>query len=58
LLPVPEFGPRLILGYEGAGELAEADQRVLPGKLLAADHRFRHPELEGSLRHQLGRIVR
>jgi uncharacterized protein (TIGR01777 family) len=58
LLPVPEFGPRLILGYEGAGELAEADQRVLPGKLLAADHRFRHPELEGSLRHQLGRIIR
>ncbi len=58
LVPVPGFGPRLILGHEGAGELAEADQRVMPGKLLAAEHHFRHPDLEGSLRHQLGRILR
>ncbi|WP_232240626.1 epimerase, partial [Kutzneria sp. 744] len=30
LLPVPSFGPRLVLGAEGADELAGASQRVVP----------------------------
>ncbi|MBF6353953.1 TIGR01777 family protein [Nocardia higoensis] len=55
LLPVPGFGPALLLGAEGARELAAADQRVLPSRLVAAGHSFRHPELEGALRHMLGR---
>ena len=54
LLPVPSFGPRLLLGEQGARELAEADQRVLPARLTAAGHRFRQPLLADALAHQLG----
>jgi len=54
-LPVPALGPRLLLGQEGTSELAEAGQRVSPRRLLRDGHRFRHPELEPALRHQLGR---
>ena len=54
-LPVPGLGPRLLLGAEGASELAGADQRVSPRRLLRSGHRFRHPELEPALRHLLGR---
>jgi uncharacterized protein (TIGR01777 family) len=54
-LPVPGLGPRLLLGAEGASELAGADQRVSPRRLLRNGHRFRHPELEPALRHLLGR---
>ncbi len=32
LLPVPSFGPRVLLGRQGATELAEASQRVHPGR--------------------------
>jgi uncharacterized protein (TIGR01777 family) len=55
LLPVPAAGPRLLLGTEGAKELAEASQRVRPARLAAAGHPFRFPELEGALRHVLGK---
>ena len=54
VLPVPSFGPRLLLGGQGARELAEADQRVVPTKLQALDHRFRHPCIDDALAHQLG----
>ena len=54
-LPVPAFGPRLFLGAEGAQELAAANQRVHPERLLTSGHPFRHPELEPALRHLLGR---
>lgn len=55
LLPTPAIGPQLILGREGARELALADQRVAPEVLSRRDHRFRRPSLEDCLRHQLGR---
>jgi hypothetical protein len=55
LLPVPPFGPRLLLGEQGARELACANQRVLPARLEQADHHFRRPDLEQTLRHLLGR---
>lgn len=55
VLPVPAVGPRLLLGEQGARELACASQQVLPKRLLGADHRFRMPELEQVLRHLLGR---
>jgi NAD dependent epimerase/dehydratase family enzyme len=55
LLPVPPLGPKVLLGEQGARELALANQRVLPARLLAADHRFRRPDLEQTLRHLLGR---
>ena len=54
LLPVPSFGPRLLLGEQGARELAEADQRVLPTKLQTLGHRFRHQAVDDALAHQLG----
>ena len=55
VLPVPGLGPRLLLGEEGARELACASQRVVPAKLQQAGHRFRHPDLDQALRHLLGR---
>ena len=54
LLPVPSIGPRMLLGEQGARELAEADQRVLPAKLQALGHRFRHATIDDALAHQLG----
>ncbi|TGD86329.1 TIGR01777 family protein [Mycolicibacterium sp. CH28] len=55
VLPVPSIGPRILLGGQGARELAEADQRVLPTKLQALGHRFRHTTVADALAHQLGR---
>ena len=55
LLPVPPLGPVALLGQQGARELALANQRVLPARLLQAGHRFRRPDLEQTLRHLLGR---
>ncbi|HEY5151553.1 MAG TPA: TIGR01777 family oxidoreductase [Mycobacterium sp.] len=55
LLPVPSIGPRILLGEQGARELAEADQRVVPTKLQAIGHRFRHQTVDDALAHQLGR---
>jgi uncharacterized protein len=55
VLPVPGLGPRLLLGDEGARELAQASQHVQPERLIAAGHEFRQPELDGALRHVFGR---
>ena len=55
VLPVPSLGPRVLLGEQGARELACASQRVLPHKLTAVGHRFRQPDLDQALRHLLGR---
>ena len=55
LVPVPPLGPRLLLGAEGAREIAEASQYVCPQRLINAGHHFRYPELEVALRHVLGR---
>ncbi len=53
-LPVPSFGPRLLLGSQGAQELAEADQRVVPARLQGLGHGFRRPQIEAALAHELG----
>lgn len=55
LLPVPSLGPRVLLGAQGARELAEASQRVVPAKLLAVGHPFRAPQVADALAHQLGK---
>ena len=55
VLPVPSLGPKVLLGSQGARELAEADQRVSPAKLLGVGHRFRQPLIDEALAHQLGR---
>jgi NAD dependent epimerase/dehydratase family enzyme len=54
MLPVPSLGPRLLLGRQGATELAEANQRVIPARLEALGHRFRHRNVADALAHQLG----
>lgn len=55
VLPVPSAGPRLLLGEQGARELAEASQQVVPAKLESLGHRFRRPRIEDALAHELGR---
>jgi NAD dependent epimerase/dehydratase family enzyme len=55
LVPVPSFGPALLLGSQGARELAEASQRVVPSKLLAVGHEFRDGDVGAALAHQLGK---
>lgn len=54
-IPVPAFGPRLLLGKEGAEELAFADQRVSSRKVSESGYKFRNVDLESALRHVLGR---
>lgn len=54
-LPVPAFGPKLLLGKQGAEELAFASQRVSSDKLTGSGYEFRHTDLEAALRHNLGR---
>jgi uncharacterized protein len=56
VVPAPELGLRVLLGHQGADELAMASQRVRPERLVEVGYRFRHPTLEGSLRHLLGRL--
>jgi uncharacterized protein (TIGR01777 family) len=51
LLPVPAFGPALLLG-EGAYAVNEG-QRVLPERTLATGYVFQFPELDGALRAAL-----
>src|ERR1700761_9170473 len=55
VLPVPPLGPKVLLGAQGARELACASQRVRSEKLARAGHRFRQPDLDQALRHLLGR---
>ena len=54
LFPLPAFAAKLVLGEMGK-ELLLASTRVSPRKLLEAGFEFRHPDLEGALRHVLGK---
>jgi len=54
VLPVPAFAARLALG-EMADSLLLASARVEPARLAASGYAFRYPELEGALRHLLGK---
>jgi uncharacterized protein len=54
-LPVPGFGPKLVLGGELATALLLSGQRVLPTALQADGFTFEHPDLESALRALLGR---
>jgi len=56
-VPVPKFGPRLLLGSELADSLLFEGQRVVPAILEASGYEFRYPELEGALRAALDRPV-
>lgn len=54
-LPVPAFGPKLLLGGELADNLLFTGQRVLPKVLEADGYAFAHPALDGALRALLGK---
>ena len=54
-LPVPEFGPKLLLGGELADALLFDGQRVQPTVLTVAGFTFEHPDLATALRAELGR---
>ncbi|MFM8858393.1 MAG: TIGR01777 family oxidoreductase [Actinomycetota bacterium] len=55
LLPVPSFGPKLLLGDELATALLFTGQKVLPKALTADGYTFQHPDLESALRSLLNR---
>jgi uncharacterized protein len=55
ILPIPSFGPKLLLGSELADNLLFAGQRVSPTVLQTAGYEFRHPTLEVALRAVLGK---
>jgi uncharacterized protein (TIGR01777 family) len=54
VLPVPAFGPKLLVGAELAQELLFTSMRVEPAALVAAGFEFRFTELEPALRALLG----
>lgn len=54
IFPLPGFVARLAVG-EMADELLLASARVEPQQLEQSGYEFRHPTLEGALRHLLGR---
>ncbi len=54
LIPVPAFALDLVLGEGLARSLVLASQRVVPARLQEEEYEFRHPDLEGALRHVLG----
>ena len=56
LLPVPSFGPKLLLGSELAETLLFTSQRVECDVLTSRGFEFAHPGLEGALRALLGTV--
>ena len=55
-LPIPKFGPKLLLGGELAENLLFTGQKVLPRVLDADDgFTFRHPDLATALHALLGK---
>ena len=55
LVPIPSFGPALLLGKELADALLFTGQRVTPGVLQRDGYVFRHSSLEQALRGILDR---
>jgi len=56
-LPVPKFGPKLLLGGELADALLFTSQKVLPSELTRSGYTFAHPTLDGALRALLGKAA-
>jgi len=57
IFPVPAFAVRLLFGEMGDALLL-ASTRVAPTRLNQAGFEFAYPDLEGALRHTLGRASR
>ena len=54
-IPVPRFGPALLLGGELADALLYTGQKVLPTVLEADGYTFSHRTIDGALAHLVGR---
>jgi uncharacterized protein (TIGR01777 family) len=54
LIPIPPFGPKLLLGSEMAQALLFDSQRVEPAVLTAAGYHFHHADLDVGLAAVLG----
>jgi uncharacterized protein (TIGR01777 family) len=57
VLPVPSFGPKLLLGSELADALLFSSQRAVPSVLQRSGFSFAHPHLDEALRHVLDRPI-
>jgi uncharacterized protein (TIGR01777 family) len=55
ILPIPSFGPKLLLGGELANALLFTGQRVVPNALIADGFKFAHPTLDVALRALLNK---
>ena len=55
ILPIPSFGPKLLLGGELADALLFTGQRVVPNALVADGFQFAHPTLDVALRALLNK---
>lgn len=53
LLPVPKFGPRLLLGREAADEVVSASQRVEPVVLSREGYAFAHETVDAAVQAEL-----
>lgn len=53
-IQIPALGPKMLLGREGAAELAMANQHVQPKLLQQLQHHFRYPTVSPALAHELG----
>lgn len=54
-LPVPKFGPKLLLGGEMAEELLFYSQRIVPAALESSGYSFVHPEIGAAFEAVLDR---
>ena len=57
LVPVPRFGPRLVLGRQLADSLLFTSAKVCPAVLLDRGYSFKDVRLEQTLRRMLGRTA-
>ena len=55
IVPIPSFGPKLLLGGELANALLFTGQRVVPSVLSSDGFQFAHPTLESALRALLNK---
>ena len=53
-VPIPDFGPKLLLGTELADTLLNQSKRVVPDVLQATGYRFRHETIDACLAALLG----
>ncbi len=52
-VPVPKFGPRLLLGREAADEVVSASQRVVPTVLAREGYTFAHETVDAAVQAEL-----